>query len=146
MRVPSSCAGCYASLKSNWVRQRLSSTVRLLVRLRYGATKVAPLQSSDFSSRLFKPPRRFFGTYGPSLRKNKILAAKHRYNGIQRGGPVLFRGLLVVACSFDIQTYREAFLRTGQVDHRRTNDAVEQCIGMFQRSSVPGEAVQHLLL
>src|SRR5258706_11953371 len=129
MRVPSSCASCYASLKSNWVRQRLSSTVRLLVRLRYGATKVAPLQSNDFSSRLFKPPRkpprRLFGTYRPSLSKNKVLAAEHRYNGVQRGGPVLFRGLLVVAGSFDIQAHGKAFLRTRKVDHRRTNDAVE---------------------
>ena len=54
MRVPSSCASCYASLKSNWVRQRLSSTVRLLVRLRYGATKSRTLSMQRLFSSLVK--------------------------------------------------------------------------------------------
>src|SRR5437868_4747696 len=75
--------------------------------------------SLSLRQHLFKPPVEIFGTYRPSLSQNEVLAAKHRYDGVQRGGPVLFRGLLVVAGSFDIQAHREPFLRPREVDHRR---------------------------
>jgi hypothetical protein len=74
-----------------------------------------PLSKTGFFSTLFKPLVEIFGTYRPSLSKSEVLAAKDSHNGVQRGGPVLFRGLLVVAGSFDIQAHGKAFLRTGQV-------------------------------
>ena len=51
-----------------------------------------------------------------------------------------------MADGFDVQAHREALLRPRKIDHRGSKDAVEHRIGMFQRSSEPGETVQHLLL
>ena len=86
------------------------------------------------------------GTALAASGEDEFFAADEDDDGVEGGGPVLFGVYGVVSQSLDIEAYREAFLRAGQVDHCRTDDAVEHGEGMMERLGVASEAAQELLL
>ena len=81
-----------------------------------------------------------------SLAEGQLFAAQQRYDCVQSGCPVFFRGACIMAESLDVEADREALLRAGEVNQRGADDAIQHGVGLMQEGGVTTETMEHLLL
>ena len=81
-----------------------------------------------------------------ALGKGQVFAAEEDDGGFEGGGPVLFGGGLVVAEGFDVEADGEAFLRAGEIDEGRADDAVDHGVGVIERGGEASEAIEDLFV
>jgi len=78
--------------------------------------------------------------------KSEGLAAEEHGDIGEGRGPVVLRGMSVMAERLDVKTDRVALLWTGEINEGRPKDEFEHSVGMVERGGAVGDAVQKLFV